>query len=77
MSAVVKKWLFRALAALTGVALTAIVAIKADPAHYGVWFPIVAMAQTFIVAALGNLIKKWTAEPEPPPPPSASRRGAY
>jgi hypothetical protein len=71
MSAAAKKWVFRALAALTGVALTAIVAIKADPAHYGVWFPIVAMVQTFVVAALGKLIAKWTSDAPSGPSPSA------
>lgn len=59
MSPQVKIWLFRVLAAVTGVGLTAVLGIKADMGHFGMWFPIVAAAQTFIVAFLGKLIAKW------------------
>lgn len=61
MSEAYKVWLFRVLAAVAGVGITAVAGVVADTSHFGAWFPIVAALQALVVAAIGNLVKKWTA----------------
>ena len=56
-----KMWLFRVLAAVIGVGITAIAGVRADMEHFGIWFPLIAAAQVFLLAFLGNLVKKWGA----------------
>jgi hypothetical protein len=61
MNEYMKVWLFRVLAAVVGVGLTAIAGIHADMAHFGAWFAIVAAAQAIVLGVLGTLVRKWTS----------------
>lgn len=63
MSPVVKVWVFRVLGAIGGVGLVAIAGVKADLSHFGMWFPVVATAQVFLLQIVGNLVRKW-GEPQ-------------
>jgi hypothetical protein len=56
-----KVWLFRVLAAIVGVGITAVAGVHADMPHFGAWFMIVAAAQAAILGVLGGLVKRWTA----------------
>ena len=56
-----KMWVFRVLAAVVGVGITALAGVRADMEHFGIWFPLIAAAQVFLLAFLGNLVKKWGA----------------
>lgn len=56
-----KVWLFRILAAVVGVGISAVAGIHADMAHFGAWFAIVAAGQAVVLGLLGNLVKKWTS----------------
>jgi hypothetical protein len=61
MTEAYKVWLFRILAAIVGVGITAVAGIHADMAHFGAWFALVAAAQAVVLGVLGNLFKKWSA----------------
>ena len=54
-------WVFRVLAAIASVVVTAIAGIKADTGHFGMWALIVAAAQVVILKVLGDLVRKWSA----------------